>query len=159
MVNRRVGRPVGRPKGSVSKRRMLAHEVMNRLEAELGRPVNPLEGLLRIGSDPTQPVSIRVECMSECLQYLWPKLQSQSVAVSGPDDGPVQLAAVSVSLDLIRSNPELAHAAQTLSIGLSAAGSESAPPLELEAAPPLDVEPSGSIDDGERAKTERGPWR
>ena len=72
----------------------MAQEVMNQLEAELGRQVNPLEGLLRIGSDLTQPVAIRVQCMAESLPYLYPKLQSQALAVTTREDNGLDLACI-----------------------------------------------------------------
>lgn len=108
-------RKVGRPKGAVSKKRLEAMQVMTRLEAELGHPINPLEGLLRIGSDANQPVAIRVECMTECLPYLWPKLQSQSLAVTRDDD-PAD-SAIDIT-NIILSSPELVNAAQILSLAL-----------------------------------------
>lgn len=115
MSKTKTGRPVGRPKGSISKRRAVAHEVLAQLEAELGRAVNPLEGLLRIGADVNQPMAIRVQCMSESLTYLFPKLQSQTVALTGPTgDGPVEVATLDVSAVL--ANPQLAAAAQELAL-------------------------------------------
>jgi hypothetical protein len=69
-------------------------EVMARLEADLGRSVNPLEGLLRIGADESQAISVRMSAMIESLPYIFPKLQQQSVALTGPSGGPVEVAAL-----------------------------------------------------------------
>jgi hypothetical protein len=45
------------------------------------------------GDDTAQPMAVRVQCMSESLPYLFPKLQSQTVALTGPNgDGPVEVA-------------------------------------------------------------------
>jgi hypothetical protein len=96
----------------------MAQEVMNQLEGELGRQVNPLEGLLRIGSDLTQPVSIRVQCMAEALPYLYPKLQSQSLAVTRDDD-PADTTNVDIT-SIILADPSLCDAAQRLAIAMSA---------------------------------------
>lgn len=82
MSNALVKNKGGRPRGAISKKRAAAHEVMVKLERELGRPVNPLEGLLRIGSDPQQPISLRVQCMTEACPYLFPKLQNQALDVT-----------------------------------------------------------------------------
>ena len=114
---KKLGRPLGRPRGSVSKKRQLAHEILAGLEAELGRKVNPLEGLLRIGNDPEQPVTVRVQCLSECLPYLWPKLQSQAVQVTRDDDP------ADATLDItsiILADPDLVDAAERLSLAVSA---------------------------------------
>jgi hypothetical protein len=111
----------GRPRGSVSKKRAMAHEILTQLEKQLGRECNPLEGLLRIGADSTQPVSVRVQCWSEALPYLYPKLQSQAVAISGPD-GPIEIADVTGLME----NPDLVAMAQELSIAISLSGSPDA---------------------------------
>jgi len=106
----------------------MAHEVMAQLEAELGRKVNPLEALLRIASDPKQPVTIQVQCLAECLPYLYPKLQSQALAVSRGDDGPADGQAEMMAVVL--SSPELVEAAQRMSLAMSGAepGTESLEP-------------------------------
>jgi hypothetical protein len=120
MSHKKTGRPVGRPKGAISKRRAVAQEVLAQLEAELGKSVNPLEGLLRIGADTAQPLAVRVQCMSESLPYLFPKLQSQTVALTGPNgDGPVAIATLDVG-DLITHRPELANALVEASLLLTA---------------------------------------
>ncbi len=95
----------------------MAMEVMTQLERDLGRPVNPLEGLLRIGSDPDQPTDVRVQCMAECLPYIYPKLQTQNLAVSGAVDMD-RSPAVDIDINAILMDPKLAEAAQTLSLGL-----------------------------------------
>lgn len=119
MPKTKTGRPVGRPKGSISKRRAMAQEVLAQLETELGKSVNPLEGLLRIGADVNQPMPIRVQCMSESLPYLYPKLQSQSVALTGPNgDGPVEIATLDVGA-IITQRPELANALTEFSLMLT----------------------------------------
>lgn len=89
-------------------------EVMARLEADLGRSVNPLEGLLRIGADESQAISVRMSAMIESLPYIFPKLQQQSVALTGPSGGPVEVAALDVSA--ILANPALAEAAQEIAL-------------------------------------------
>lgn len=119
MSNRKTGRPVGRPKGAISAKRAKAMEVMAELERKLGRSVNPMEGLLTLGSDPAQPTDVRIQCMTECLPYLFPKLQSQTVALTGPNgDGPVEVATLDVGA-IITQRPELASALTELSLMLS----------------------------------------
>jgi hypothetical protein len=102
----------GRPRGSISKKRLQAQDILSQLEAELGREVNPLEGLLRIGSDTKQPLSIRVQCMTEALPYLYPKLQSQAVAVTH-DESPVNNT---VDMTVLLSTPDAVEAVQKLAL-------------------------------------------
>lgn len=119
MSHKKTGRPVGRPKGAISKRRAVAQEVLAQLEAELGKSVNPLEGLLRIGADTAQPMAVRVQCMTESLPYLFPKLQSQTVALTGPNgDGPVAIATLDVGA-IITQRPDLANALAEASLMLT----------------------------------------
>jgi hypothetical protein len=67
----------GRPKGSLSKRTFNAREIVARLEAELKRPVDPLEGLLRMAArcEKKDP-GLAVECQRAALPYLYPRLSS-----------------------------------------------------------------------------------
>lgn len=109
MSNRRTGRPVGRPKGAISAKRRMAHEVIAALEKELGKSCHPLEGLLRLASDESQSVELRATCYRDALPYVLPRLQQQSVSLSGPNEGPIQLATLDVG-DLITNRPELAAA-------------------------------------------------
>ena len=111
---KKIGRPVGRPRGSISKRRQMAQEVMNQLEVELGRQVNPLEALLRTGADTTQSLSIRVECWTQALPYLYPKLQSRSLAVTTREDDGPELACL--EMERILSTPEGVEAAQRMAL-------------------------------------------
>ena len=132
---KKIGRPVGRPRGSISKRRQMAQEVMNQLEAELGRQVNPLEGLLRIGSDLTQPVAIRVQCMAESLPYLYPKLQSQALAVTTREDNGLDLACI--EMERAMSTPDGVEIIQRAALLMAA---QDAP---LDSAPTPRVIPPG----------------
>jgi hypothetical protein len=109
MSNRKTGRPVGRPKGAISAKRRMAHEVIATLEKELGKSCHPLEGLLRLASDESQSVELRATCYRDALPYVLPRLQQQSVSLSGPNDGPVEIATLDVG-DLITHRPELAAA-------------------------------------------------
>jgi len=113
---KKTTRPVGRPPGAISKKRAMAAEVLARLEAELGASINPLEGLLRIGADSNTPLNIRVQALSDSLPYLYPKLQSQTVALTGGSGGPVELASLDVGK--ILSDPALAAAAQDLALAV-----------------------------------------
>lgn len=100
----------------------MAMEVLAQLEEELGRPVNPLEGLLRLGSDPNQPTDVRVTCMTSALPYLYPKLAQQSVALTGPSgEGPVQT--VHFDIAEILKDQQLSEAAQDLALALAQAES------------------------------------
>jgi hypothetical protein len=87
----------------------MAHEVIATLEKELGKSCHPLEGLLRLASDESQSVELRATCYRDALPYVLPRLQQQSVSLSGPNDGPVEIATLDVG-DLITHRPELAAA-------------------------------------------------
>jgi hypothetical protein len=83
------GRPgPGRPKGSRSRMTMAQREAC----AKTG--VTPLEFLLSIMRDPAQPLTDRITAAHHCLPYLHAKLATR-VEVSGPDDGPIDLRALS----------------------------------------------------------------
>jgi hypothetical protein len=103
----------------------MAHEVLLQVEAELGHEVNPLEALIRTGADTTQPMSLRVTCWGEALPYLFPKLQSQALAVTRDDDAQ-DMTAIDLTA-VIMADPAMVEAAQTISLGLSAAGSDRTP--------------------------------
>src|SRR5438105_1404033 len=111
MTYRRTGRPVGRPPGAISHKRKMAHEIVAKLEKELGRSVHPLEGLLRIGADESQPVELRVTCMKEALPYVLPRLQQRSVAITGADDGPVEVVPAGLT-EAIMADPVAVQLAQ-----------------------------------------------
>lgn len=104
MPHKRTGRPPGRPKGAVSVKRKMAHEIIAALEKELGRPCHPLEGLLRIATDETQPVELRANCYRDALPYCAPRLQQQSISLTGADEGP--LAVASLDLTTLLADPK-----------------------------------------------------
>ncbi len=114
MSHRKTGRPVGRPKGAVSTKRRMAHEIIAALEEEMGRSMHPLEALLRVGHDDTKPLELRCACLRDCLPYVLPRLQS--TAIHGPNNGPICVAELDVTA--IMANPELARAAQDLALGM-----------------------------------------
>ncbi|MDR3428282.1 MAG: hypothetical protein P4L78_12660 [Silvimonas sp.] len=92
----------------------MAWEIVSALEKEMGRSLHPLEALLRIGHDTKNPLELRCTCLRDCLPYVLPRLQQQSVALSGPSGGPVELATLDVSA--ILANPALAETAQQLAM-------------------------------------------
>ena len=118
MPSKPTGRPVGRPKGSVSARRAKAYEVMAQLERELGRKiVNPLEGLLRTASDPKTAEAVKIQCWVECLPYLYPKLQASSTQVSGSME--VEGPSVEINIGaLIKGDENVRNAATTLAMAM-----------------------------------------
>ena len=94
----------------------MAREILAQLEEDLGKSINPLEGLLRIGADTSQPMDVRIQCMRECLPYIFPKLQNQSVTLTYEDD-PVE--SVSIDIQAVLMHPEMAKAAQDLALFLA----------------------------------------
>lgn len=65
------------------------HKVTSDIRALLdGLGCNPVEGLARIAMDEANPVEVRRRAFADVARYIHPQLQS--VAVSGPDGGPVQ---------------------------------------------------------------------
>lgn len=119
MSNRKTGRPVGRPPGSVSHKRRMANEIIATLSKELGRDCHPLLALLKIAQDESQTAELRAACNRDALPYVLPKLQSQIVALTGPNgDGPVEVATLDVGA-LITQRPELASALAEASLFLT----------------------------------------
>ena len=55
--------------------------------------------------------------MAECLPYIYPKLQTQSLAVSGVVEVD-KSTSVDIDINTILMDPKLAEAAQTLSLAL-----------------------------------------
>jgi hypothetical protein len=78
-------------------------------------------------------MDLRLDAARTVVNYLYPRLNAQ--AISGPDNGPIELEAVTVNLDAIRADPEMCAAAQALSLGLSAAGANGIP-AQPQIAPP-----------------------
>jgi hypothetical protein len=155
---KKIGRPVGRPRGSISKRRQMAQEVMIQLEGELGRQCNPLEALLRTGADTTQLLSIRVECWTQALPYLYPKLQSQALAVTTREDNGLDLACI--EMERAMSTPDGVEIIQRAAL-LIAGQPDAIGPLidgpDDGAKAPAQI--CGPDNEREREKEERGPWR
>jgi hypothetical protein len=73
-------------------------------------------------------MDLRLDAAKTVVNYLYPRLNAQSI--SGPSDGPIELEAVTVSLEAIMQDPEAVAAAQTLSLLMSAAGSNGTPAPE-----------------------------
>jgi len=127
MPHKRTGRPPGRPKGAVSVKRKLAHEIIAALEKELGRPCHPLEGLLRIAADETQPMELRAACNRDALPYVLPRLQQQAISLTGADEGPVALA--TLDLTTLLADPK---ATEVLLQAAMLMAEHSAPSLEAD---------------------------
>ena len=77
------------------------------------------------------PVSreLKVSISQSVVGLFYPRLNTQAVAVSGPDGGPI--ATVSMNFDAILSTPEGVEAAQKLSLLMSAASVTAPPPTRL----------------------------
>ena len=116
-MSKPTGRPPGRPKGAVSVKRKLAHEIIAALEKELGRTCHPLEGLLRIATDEAQPVELRANCYRDALPYVLPRLQQQMIGVTGALEVENR-ASVEINMTTLLKDPKLADAAQTLAMAL-----------------------------------------
>ena len=80
----------GKPKGAVRERTWNARDLMIRLEAELGRPVDPLEGMVRIAHklEDAGNHSAALEAWKALAQYQYPKLSN--IEHVGAGGGPVQ---------------------------------------------------------------------
>ncbi len=126
---------------------------MNQLEAELGRQVNPLEALLRTGADTTQLLSIRVECWTQALPYLYPKLQSQALAVTTREDDGLELACI--EMERAMSTPDGVEIIQRAALLIASQDAPPAPAPDDGAKAPARI----CGPDDEREKAERGPWR
>ena len=119
MSKTKNGRPVGRPPGSVSNKRRMANEIIAALEKELGKPCHPLEGLLRIAADESQPMELRAACNRDALPYVLPKLQQQMIGVGVA--GALELearASVQIDLHAMMKDSKLLEAAQTLAMAV-----------------------------------------
>lgn len=76
----------------------MAHEIIAALSKELGHDCHPLLGLLKIANDVSQPMELRAACNRDALPYVLPKLQNQTLALTGPNgDGPVELATIDLT--------------------------------------------------------------
>ena len=112
----------GRKKGSKNKRTKLAEAIFDKLEKEIG-PVDPIEGLLRIGSNKKLPVATRIEALKAVLPFLYPRLQA--MALTSNSETPTE---VKIDVAGIIASPELATAAQKLGLALAAAPKRALPP-------------------------------
>jgi len=101
----------GRPVGAISAKRRAAHEILEALEKEIG-PCHPLELMLRAGADPNIPLEIRATLWKDACSYLVPRLEKRAVELSGPNEGPLAVAALDVTQ--IMMNPELSDMAHKL---------------------------------------------
>ena len=105
------------------KEKQKAQEILEKLQEQYpGRIVNPLEILLLMASDPEKPWELRADAAKASLPFLMPKLST--VAITGKDDGPIQLQA----LTAIMMDPRLAEHAEALSLAI--AGGRTAAPVE-----------------------------
>jgi len=96
----------------------MAHEIIATLEKQLGRSCHPLEGLLRIAADESQPVELRATCFRDALPYVLPRLQQSAVAVAGSleVDGP---PSVEINIDaLIKGDESLRNSAIQVAMAL-----------------------------------------
>ena len=142
----RVG---GRPSGAISGRRKRAQEAMEALAIKLKRDVediDPLLGLLKIGSNTALPETVRMEAMALCLPFVYPRLQSQQVELSGPNEGPVNVVDFSVL------SPQAIEAAQKLAIAMASSAPAQLPAPSVESRPA----PDPTI---ELEKDRTGNWR
>ena len=95
----------------MSVKRKLAHEIIAALEKELGRPCHPLEGLLRIAADTSQPMELRAACNRDALPYVLPRLQSQAIAIASSLEAEVS-ASVDFDLTTLMADPNKSRVLQ-----------------------------------------------
>ena len=82
------------------------HKITNELRLlldDLG--CNPIEGRARIAMNGEHPVEVRRRAYADLVRYIHPQLQA--VAVSGPDNGPIQTESVSARELLLARIAEL----------------------------------------------------
>jgi hypothetical protein len=84
-------------------------------------------------------MDLRLDAAKTVVNYLYPRLNAQSI--SGPDNGPIEVEAVTLGLDRIMADPALCAMAQDLSLAMSEAsrarpGVAEAQPDEPKALPP-----------------------
>lgn len=90
----------------------------------------------------------RLDALKALCPYVMPRLQANSVAVSGPEEGPIELARASSELDRAMAVPGGVEIIQRAAL-LLAGQPDAAPAPAIHA----------SDDEREREKAERGPWR
>ncbi len=117
-MSKPTGRPPGRPKGAVSVKRRMAHEIIADLQRKTGKEAHPLIGLLTIALDENNPIELRATCFRDALPYVLPRLQQSAVAVAGAlevDSGP----SVEINIGaLIKGDASLSDAAQKLAMAM-----------------------------------------
>lgn len=106
----------GRAAGAISKKYEKARDLIERLNEELGKNVDPLEGLLRLSADTALPVEFRADCMKATISFIYPKLQAQNQEISVASE-------VHCELDVaaLLASPELSHKAMELSMAIQCA--------------------------------------
>jgi hypothetical protein len=75
---------------------------------------------------------LKIDICKTLAVFFYPRLNS--TAVSGPDNGPIEVARADADLERIMADPSLVEAAQALSLAMSAASVRDAAPAQL--APP-----------------------
>lgn len=94
------------------KRRATARAVVTRIEEETSQCADPLEFMLRIMADDTQPYESRVECAKAAVAYVHPKLAS--VQHTGADGAPLEQKVIHT----LMMDPRAAELAEQLSLSL-----------------------------------------
>ena len=101
------------------------------------------------------PLELRCDLAKYVSRFLHPVLSASTSQISGPDEGPIELARVNTELERAMSRPGGVELIQRAAL-LLAGQPDAAPAPNNEAKPPARICPGP---DDEREKAERGPWR
>ena len=142
----------GRVKGSLNRRTRQAIEICEAMDFHPAALLATVVLTGRLPNPDGTTVEIdatgRMDALKALCPYVMPRLAANSVAVSGPDEGPIELARVNTELERAMSTPEGVEIIQRAALLI--AGQPDALPAPAIHAPD---------DEREREKAERGPWR
>ena len=109
----------------------------------------------------TVPLELRCDLAKYVSRFLHPVLSATQTQISGPDEGPIELARASSELERVMATPGGVEIIQRAALLL--AGQDALPTPTPTPAPDDGAKPSarrfGPDEEREREKAERGPWR
>lgn len=103
----------------------------------------------------TCPLELRCDLAKFVSRFIYPVLSAVQTQISGPDEGPIELARANTELDRAMAVPGGVEIIQRAAL-LIAGQPDAAPAPDDGAKPPARICPGP---DDEREKAERGPWR
>jgi len=108
----------------------------------------------------TCPLELRCDLAKFIARFIYPVLSASTSQISGPDEGPIELARANTELERAMMTPEGVEAVQKLALLMAGQGALPAPAIHAPddgAKAPARI--CGPDDEREREKEERGPWR